>query len=46
MIFQALMALIGGLSFWVAKSRKQSQMTLFENRKQQNRLGMLSNIMF
>ena len=34
-IFQIAMAICGGLTFWGVKSRKELQMTLFENRKQQ-----------
>ena len=33
-IFQVMMALIGGLAFWGVQNRKQLNMTLFESRKQ------------
>ena len=34
MVFQFVMAVVGGMAFWGVQTRKQSQMTLFENRKQ------------
>lgn len=34
LVFQAFMAVIGGLAYWGVKSRKQQNMTRFEHRKQ------------
>ena len=34
MVFQFIMAVVGGMAFWGVQIRKQSQMTMFENRKQ------------
>ena len=33
-VFQFIMAVVGGLAYWGVQTRKQSQLTLFEDRKQ------------
>ena len=33
-VFQFIMGVVGGLAYWGVQTRKQSQLTLFEDRKQ------------